>query len=107
MFTAEFEAAQVDGRRRSPRAPVSIDASIGKTNRTLCKVIDVSRHGVRLGVYSALARGSTIWLTLPKIGPVLVEVRWSDDFSAGCQFQKPLDEETLETLLAENDAMRG
>jgi len=107
MFAAEFEAAQIETRRRSPRAPVSIDASIGKSKRTLCKVIDVSRHGVRLGIHSALKRGSTIWLTLPKIGAVLVEVRWSNDFSAGCQFEKPLDLETLDLLLAENEPEQG
>ena len=100
MFAAEFEAVEAGTRRRSPRAPVSLDARIGKSGRTLCKVIDVSRHGVRLAIFSALQRGSTIWLMLPEIGHVAVDVRWSDDFSAGCQFHDPLRPEVLERLLA-------
>jgi hypothetical protein len=104
MFAAEYEAARLDDLRRSPRAPVSIDASIGKSKRTLCKVIDVSRHGVRLATHCPLVRGSTIWLTLPRLGPVLVEVRWANDFSAGCEFEKPLNLGTLEMLLAEGES---
>jgi hypothetical protein len=100
MFAAEFEAAQVGTRRRSPRAPISLDAQIGKSGRTLCKVIDVSRHGVRLAVHSALRRGSTIWLMLPDIGHVAADVRWSDDFSAGCEFQKPLDQALVDLMVA-------
>jgi hypothetical protein len=62
MFAAEFEAAQGGTRRRSPRAPISLDAQIGKSGRTLCKVIDVSRHGVRLDqelVDLLVAKGAT------------------------------------------------
>lgn len=48
MFAAGFEPAIVTSRRRSPRAPVSLVASIGKSGRTLCRVIDISINGVRL-----------------------------------------------------------
>lgn len=74
MFAAEFEPAEPNGRRRSPRAPVSLDAHIGKAARTLCKVVDLSIHGVRLQTYSALAKGSTIWLTLPEAGTIAADV---------------------------------
>jgi hypothetical protein len=104
MFAAEFENARTDTRRRSVRAPISLDAHIGKSVRTLCKVIDVSLHGVRLAVHSELKRGSTIWLMLPDIGHVAADVRWSDDFSAGCEFHNPLDQATLDGLLAKSSA---
>lgn len=76
MFAAEFEPADSDGRRRSARAAVSLDAGLGGhgQRRTLCKVIDVSIHGARLQTYSALRKGSTIWLTLPQIGQVAADV---------------------------------
>ncbi|WBH16588.1 PilZ domain-containing protein [Sphingomonas radiodurans] len=102
MFAAEFEPAETNGRRRSPRAPVSFDASMGQggLGRTLCKVIDISIHGARIQTYSAMRRGSTIWLNLPGIGPVAADVRWADDYTAGCQFQKPLDQDAFERLAA-------
>jgi hypothetical protein len=100
MFAAEFEPAEKDGRRRSPRAPVSFDAGIGQggLGRTLCKVVDLSIHGARLQTYSALKRGATIWLNLPEIGPVAADVMWADDFTAGCQFRTPLDPALFEKL---------
>ncbi|MBA4047486.1 MAG: PilZ domain-containing protein [Sphingomonas sp.] len=101
MFAAEFEPAQLDGRRRSPRAPVSLDARIGRggLDRALCRVVDLSIHGARLQVYSPMKQGSMIWLTLPVIGPVAAKVVWSDDFVAGCQFNSPLTVDMFETLL--------
>ncbi|MGI4732903.1 MAG: PilZ domain-containing protein [Janthinobacterium lividum] len=102
MFAAEFEPAQSNGRRRSPRAPVSLDArlGLGGMGRALCKVVDVSIHGARLQTYSALKKGSTIWLTLPEVGQIAADVMWADDFTAGCQFHAPIDPALLETLLS-------
>ncbi len=99
MLTAEFETASDDGRRRSQRAPVSLDARIGKARRTLCKIVDISIHGARLQTYSALKRGSSIWLYLPNIGEVAADVMWAGDFLAGCQFQTPLSQEALDRVL--------
>lgn len=66
--------------------------------RTLCKVVDISLHGVRLQTYSALRKGTTIWLTLREIGTVAADVMWADDYTAGCQFQRPLDKDAFERL---------
>lgn len=106
MFAAEFEPAESNGRRRAPRAPVSLDARLGKggMERALCKVTDISVHGARLQTYSALKKGSTIWLTLPRIGQVAADVMWADDFMAGCQFRIPLDQATFDSLIAANAA---
>lgn len=101
MFAAEFEPAVSNGRRRSPRAPVSLDARIGRggLDRTLCRVTDLSIHGARIHTYSALRRGSMIWLTLPQIGQVAAKVVWADDFVAGCQFETPLEQDVFDLLV--------
>jgi hypothetical protein len=100
MFAAEFEPAVID-RRRTPRAPVSLDAKLGKggLGRALCKVVDLSQHGARLQTYSGMRPGSTIWLTLPGLPPIAADVRWADDFAAGCQFREPLSLTHLEQLV--------
>lgn len=103
LFNAEFEPAVADDRRRAPRAPVSLDARIGRggLDRTLCKVTDLSVHGARIQTYCALKKGAMLWLTLPLVGPVVAIVRWSDDFEAGCEFQEPLDRDLFERLVGE------
>lgn len=102
MFAAEFEPADTYGRRRSVRAPVSLDAHIGKASRTLCKVVDISIHGARLHTYSALSKDSVIWLTLPGAGSIAAEVKWADDYTAGCQFKRPLELDVFERLVELN-----
>ncbi|OYW22018.1 MULTISPECIES: PilZ domain-containing protein [unclassified Sphingomonas] len=101
MFAAEFEPAETNGRRRSPRAPVSLDARIGRggLDRTLCRVVDLSPFGARLQTYSALRVGTMIWLTLPQVGPVAASIIWSDDFAAGCQFQEPIGQDAYDALI--------
>lgn len=100
-LAAEYEQAEIPKRRRSPRAPVSFDAELGKggLGRTLCKVVDVSLHGCRLQTYSALRRGNLIWLNLPHAGPVAAEVVWADDYAAGCRFARALDPAMLALLI--------
>jgi len=102
MIAAEYEPAQSDGRRRSPRAPVSLDAKIGRggLDRTLCKITDLSLHGARLHTYSPLKAGSMIWLTLPKLGQISATIMWAEDYVAGCQFHRPLDDTAFDSLAA-------
>ncbi len=105
MFAAEYEPAQLDGRRRSPRAPVSLDAKLGRggLDRTLCKVVDISIHGVRLQTYSGLAKGATLWLTLPGLAtPRAVRVMRATDYEAGCEFIETLEMGDFERLLELN-----
>ncbi|MDQ2892889.1 MAG: PilZ domain-containing protein [Pseudomonadota bacterium] len=99
MFAAEFESAKTEGRRRAPRAPVYLDARLGKAGRTLCKVVDISVHGAKLQTYSALKRGETIWLTLPEVGSIVADVMWADDFIGGCQFKKPIPSDIFARLV--------
>ena len=99
-FAAEFEPAVGLGRRRSVRAPVSLDAKIGRggLDRALCRVVDLSQHGARLQTYSSLRTGQDIWLTLPKVGHCAANIVWANDFEAGLQFHIPLTEEAFEML---------
>lgn len=99
-FTAEFEPA-VLGRRRAPRAPVSLDAKVGRggLDRALCKVVDLSTHGAKIETYSEIRRDSVIWLTLPHVGHWAARVVWSNDFEAGLEFQIPLSEDEFEALI--------
>lgn len=100
MFAAEFEPAVTLGRRRSVRAPVSLDAKIGRggLDRALCKVTDLSAHGARIQTYSELRAGTVLWLALPKVGHVAARVVWAEDFEAGLEFESPLSGQDFEAL---------
>jgi hypothetical protein len=102
-FAAEFEPAESLGRRRTPRAPVSLDARVGRggLDRTLCRVTDLSINGARLQTYSELRAGTMIWLTLPEIGQRSARVVWAHDFEAGLEFQTPLAPEEFDILTAQ------
>lgn len=100
-FAAEFEPA-VLGRRRAPRAPVSLDAKVGRggLDRALCRVVDLSLHGARIETFSALRRDSMIWLTLPHVGHWAARVAWASDFEAGLEFQIALSDDEFDRLAA-------
>jgi hypothetical protein len=99
-FAAEFEPAVGLGRRRSMRAPVSLDARIGRggLDRALCRVVDLSLHGAKLQTYSGLRAGTSIWLALPKVGHHAARVVWANDFEAGLEFMIPLTEQAFDVL---------
>ena len=99
-FAAEFEPAVGLGRRRAMRAPVSLDAKVGRggLDRALCKVVDLSTHGARLQTYSELRAGQDIWLTLPKVGHCAASIVWASDFEAGLEFHIPLTEAAFEAI---------
>jgi len=99
-ISAEYEPAVVN-RRRAPRAPVSLDAKLGRggLDRTLCRIVDLSREGARIRSYSALRKDMMIWLTLPGVGQVAATVKWADDFEAGCLFREPLAEHIYDIMV--------
>ena len=80
---------------------MSLDVRVGRggLDRALCKITDLSLHGVRVQTYSGLRVGTMIWLTLPTLGPRVVRVMRADDFEAGCEFLKPLSQGEFDMLL--------
>lgn len=100
MLSAEFQPA-VFGPRAGARAPVSLDAKLGRggIDRTLCRITDLSCEGARIHTYSALKRDMVIWLTIPGAGTLSATIKWADDFQAGCRFNTPLPEHLFEALV--------
>jgi len=99
-LSAEFQPA-LFGPRGFSRAPVSLDAKLGRggLDRTLCRITDLSPQGARIDTYSALKRGTVIWLTIPGAGTIAATIKWADDFQAGCSFHTPLPDHLYEALV--------
>jgi len=100
MFAAEYEPDTDTGRRRTTRLPADAVGAVQHDGleRALCKVVSVSALGVRIQTYTPLRRGMAIWLTLPEVGRVAAQVRWAEEFTAGCEFRVPLSAKQFATL---------
>ena len=98
MFSADFRP-ESGNKRVAKRQSIAMDAEIFRPRRTLCKVVDISRSGLRLETYSRIQVGTQISISLPVVGQVSATVRWADEFRAGCEFKRPLQAEILAALL--------
>ena len=101
MFSTEL-VVLTGNRRRAARHLVDMPATMSSEEslKTLCRVADLSRHGVRVATYSALPQNSRVSIKLPGLPPYLAEIVWSDEFDAACKFDVPLNEADLQTLVA-------
>jgi hypothetical protein len=95
-------APAVETRRRVPRAAVSIEAELDRTEThgTLCRIVDLSLHGARLQTFDELRIGHAFRLTLSGDIERSARIVWFRDFEAGCQFETPLTEPELAALTA-------
>jgi len=100
MFAAEYEPDETGTRRRATRVAAQAEGAIQHDGleRALCRVVSVSALGVRIETYTPLRRGLAIWLTLPEVGRVAAQVRWAQDFTAGCEFRVPLSAKQFAAL---------
>jgi len=89
-------------RRMSPRVRASVDTvmrSTGVATRSPCRIIDISAGGARLRLYEILAPETSIQLALPG-GMVDAWIVWADGREAGCRFERPVDQATIDLVLA-------
>jgi len=100
VFSAEYRP-EPGNKRAAKRQPIAMDAAVAGSRPALCKVVDISRSGLRLQTYSPLQIGTLISIILPVAGRVLATVRWADDFRAGCEFDRPLPDDMLSALLVQ------
>lgn len=100
MFSAEIVIKRAENRR-SVRNAVDMPGRVTTEGswRSVCRIEDISMHGARLSTFSAIPRGTVIWLNMPGQPARKAEVVWADDFTAACQFFQPLDERSVVSLV--------
>jgi hypothetical protein len=64
------------------------------------EISDLSADGCRLRCDTPLEQATALWLRIPGVTPKRAVIRWSKGDEAGCQFDDPLPEETLDGLSA-------
>jgi hypothetical protein len=93
----EFENADI--RRAERQAfPATVHFRLGN-RRANVEVRDISRYGARIGGVYLVRDGDQFWLKLGSLEAIEAKVVWFEDFEFGCEFDKPLSEIVLESIL--------
>jgi len=74
--------------RRKDRHPVSIDATVHRSDGTKAEVTltNFSDEGCRIEAAEAFRIGERVQIAIPRMGHVKAQVRWSHPGSAGAKF---------------------
>ena len=92
--------------RTTPREDVVIDGfcAIGERDKETALVTDLGLQGCRVRTEAVgVTRSEGLQLWLGEFGPVNGTLRWSKGGSLGVLFDTPLEEATLEALLASGE----
>jgi PilZ domain len=93
----EFES--VDGRRAERKPfPATVHFRAGN-RRANVEVRDISRFGARIGGVYLVRDGDQLWLKLASLEAIEAKVMWFEDFEFGCEFDKPLSDIVLDSIL--------
>ena len=88
-------------RRRVPRIAFQVQAFLRQNgaHRIPIRVIDISTHGCRIELPSAQRLSPSAWLYLGRLAAQPSRVVWNRDTFAGLEFDTPLHEAVLDSLL--------
>jgi len=95
-------------RRRAPRFALGLRANLrerGDNAHILVRVIDISPQGCRIEHLGGKSLQSTVWVYLDKLDARCARVVWNRDNFAGLEFETPLHEAVLDSLLGAARAM--
>lgn len=87
-----------ESRRDARRRVVILSAYAREANARLLEVeiSNLSTDGCRLKSDGALEPQTAIWLKIPGITPRRAVIRWTSQDEAGCEFDTPIAEATVE-----------
>jgi hypothetical protein len=91
----------LDERRRAPRSPLLLDATIREPgrSRTRVRVIDISTHGCRLDAVNGPSADSWVLLSIAGIETQYCRVVWQVHEFVGLEFANPITDLVLARLL--------
>lgn len=85
--------AEIEPRRREPRASVSAEVPLRQLgqNAVEARLINISSLGFMAETNAQIEPGSRLWLTLPGEGRVNGLVVWAKNGRVGGEFAEPID----------------
>lgn len=98
-MASQPQSDNVDGRR-AERKPFPATVHFRSGNRRAdVEVRDISRFGARIGGVYLVRDGDHLWLKLASLEAIEAKVAWFEDFEFGCEFERPLSEIVLDSIL--------
>jgi hypothetical protein len=92
--------SESENGRRAERKPFPAMVHFRAGNRRAnVEVRDISRYGARIGGVYLVRDGDLLWLKLASLEAIEAKVVWFEDFEFGCEFDKPLSDIVLESIL--------
>ena len=86
--------------RRAERKPFPATVHFRAGNRRAnVEVRDISRYGARIGGVYLVRDGDQLWLKLAALEAIEAKVMWFEDFEFGCEFDRPLSNIVLDSIL--------
>ncbi|WP_407696056.1 PilZ domain-containing protein [Sphingomicrobium lutaoense] len=88
--------------REGTREPLAAFVTVRETGRSrnAASIVNVSRGGCQISTVNRLVQGERIWVKFPGFDSIEATVRWSEEFTAGVEFVRPLHPAMLDHLLA-------
>ena len=102
FINAELSQLPIGDGRKAERRIVNIAAALREegARRSQVVVTDISSGGFKAEVGDDVHEGAEVWLKLPGFEAKRSRVIWKRESSAGCEFESPMHERDLETLVA-------
>ena len=99
--SVERSEAELEERRRAPRAALRLNATIREPgrSRTGVRVIDISTHGARIEATAGASADSWVLLSIGGLETQYCRVVWRAHEFAGLEFANPISEVVLDNLL--------
>ncbi len=84
--------AEVTTPRRADRVPLRADIDFRRAggNRYRVTILDFSPQGCRIEAPVRVDPGDIIWISFPGLESLQARVCWSEGWTAGVQFDRPL-----------------
>jgi hypothetical protein len=93
----EFEHANA---RRAERRPFKASVHFRRGERRAnVEVRDITHLGARIAGVFLAHEGDRFWLKIASLEAIEARVAWVEDFNFGCEFDRPLSDIVLESIL--------
>ncbi|MFD1951669.1 PilZ domain-containing protein [Sphingomonas arantia] len=90
--------------RRTERTPADFPVSLRRQGlqRFSVRLVDLSPGGFCTEVDDPPRVGTTLWLTLPGLAPMMARVAWATGFRIGAEFTAPMHPSVLQAVIDRN-----
>lgn len=102
-MTSDDSAGHPSGTgRKEERVELHVEVPLRKAgyHSGQAELADISSSGARVIAAERLVEGETVWLRFPGLEAIPARVAWTQEWTAGLEFQRPLHPAVLDMLLA-------